>query len=85
MATGKNSYIYIRFQASGTFLKGDVDGLSYFHWFSVILFSIQNHPWSMLADIKRMMTHFYPIVYIFCRGVFTFMTSHFSGLVQSLQ
>jgi len=31
MATGKNSYIYIRFQASGTFLKGDVDGLSYFH------------------------------------------------------
>ena len=24
--------------------KGGVDGFNYFHWFSVILFSIQNHP-----------------------------------------
>jgi hypothetical protein len=30
-----------------TLLKGGVDGFSYFHWFSVILFSIQNHPWVM--------------------------------------
>ena len=29
-----------------TFLKEGVDGFSYFHWFSIILFSIQNHPWS---------------------------------------
>ena len=26
-----------------TFLKGGIDGFSYFQWFSVILFSIQNH------------------------------------------
>ena len=27
-----------------TFLKGGVDDFSYFHWFSVILFFIHNHP-----------------------------------------
>ena len=35
-----------------TFLKGSVDGFSYFHWFSVILFSTQNHPWDKDNDIS---------------------------------
>ena len=30
------------------FLKEDVYGFSYFHWFSVILFPDQNHPWICL-------------------------------------
>ena len=35
-----------------TFLKGGVDGFSYFHWFSVILFSIQNHPWILEVSLS---------------------------------
>ena len=35
-----------------TFLKGDVDGLTYFHWFSVILNSNQNHPCFVDLDFK---------------------------------
>jgi hypothetical protein len=45
-----------------TFLKGGVDDFSYFHWFSFILYSNQNHPWLcsaidiFLIDMKFQIT-----------------------------
>jgi hypothetical protein len=35
-----------------TLLKGNVDDLAYFHWFSVILNSNQNHPCFVDLDFK---------------------------------